>query len=81
MSIGITPDKGEQLNLAGPGNSTAFVKFVPVGNSPVELFVYNGSPEGVIAAAPGSVTFDVNGGLWVKTGGSTGNTGWTNAVA
>lgn len=58
---------------------TIFVDTVPTSGSDPKIVSGTGSPEGVVAAGPGSIYFNKSGGastsLFVKESG-TGNTGW-----
>lgn len=52
-----------------------YFELYKIGVSLVQLYTHNGSPEGVITAAPGCLCLTATGFLYVKRSG-TGNTGW-----
>lgn len=52
-----------------------YLELYKVGVSLVQLYTHNGTPEGVITAAPGCLCLTATGFLYIKRSG-TGNTGW-----
>lgn len=80
----ITSPGGNQLNVNNSNNTglgyMGAAAFLPGGDYNVRWISGTGSPEGVVAASPGSLYVNLSGGtsttLYVKTSGS-GNTGWT----
>lgn len=74
---------GSQVNVYAQDNTTlgymGAAAFLPGGDYNVRWISGTGSPEGVVAAFPGSLYVNLSGGagttLYVKQGGS-GNTGW-----
>jgi hypothetical protein len=83
LTIGTANANAGPLNFVVGGNSImsldyqGFMTFQTVGYGLVKMLTFGTSPEGIIAANPGSICMRTDiGALYIKQGTGTGNTGW-----